>query len=551
MARFPRRSRRATVPTDSRSVGVRNVVAMVVLGLLGVGCGRTEPYDLNVPRPRYPDGGLVMELDAGPDAGVDAGPVPECVLVVTPPSIDFGQVPLNTTSPMEAVTVTDVGDAGCSLGSVGPGSGTDLEFNIARPTDSDLTLAPGQSVQLQVSFTAMSSALPRVRTGTLSFTKSGSGDQSYSVALQATITVGCLLQAAPNPVDFGNVPLNTNATANLTLTNPGDAPCDISNVSLDPTGSPLFSLSNPSPFPFEVVAGGTNTIAMGFIGDDSTAPHQRFTNLFFTVTQPIGLPRFPTQQETVPVQAYINTACVAGSQWIYTVDTTGTFSIFDPQSLTFSDIGPLICFDPMADARPFSMAVDQSTVAWVEYTSGNIYRVDTTTLACTPTSYQVDPNLKDFGMGFVFDPSTGLDTLYVAGTTDAAFTMGHNPSTLGTIAFPSLSLTPVGPIAFGAPELTGTGDGQLWGFAPSDESVNSVAILAQIDPTNGSVINSYPYDSLGTGGYAMKFWGGSLWIFIGNTIYQVDRTNGSIQTALTNSPHEVVGAGVSTCAPLQ
>ena len=555
MARFPCWSRRATVPAESRSVDVRNAVAMVVLGLVGVavGCGRTEPYDLRIPEPRYPDGGRVLELDGGMDGGVDAGPLAACVLLVSPPVIDFGQVPLGSPIRTEDVTVTDIGDAGCSLGDIQLSTGSDPEFHVTPPMGSNPTLLPGETIQLGVRFTATSSALPRLRTATLNLQKAGPQGALSSVGLQATITVGCLLQATPNPLDFGNVSLNTNAAATLTLSNPGDAPCDISHVALDSTGSALFSLPNPSTFPFEVAAGdtGSTTIPVAFAGDDSTAPHQRFTNLFFTVTQPTGLPRLPTHQETVPVQAYINTACMAGSQWIYTVDALGTFSIFDPQSLTFTNIGPLICIDPDASATPFSMAVDQNTVAWVEYTSGNIYQVDTVSLSCTPTSYQVDPNLKNFGMGFVFEPSTGLDTLYVAGLTDTAFKAMYNPSTLATISFPSLTLSPIGPIGFGAPELTGTGDGQLWGFAPATESVNRTDILAQIDPATGNVITSYTYSLNASGGYAMKFWGGSLWIFIGETIFQVDRTNGSIQVALTNSGHDVVGAGVSTCAPLQ
>ena len=81
------------------------------------------------------------------------------------------------------------------------------------------------------------------------------------------------------------------------------------------------------------------------------------------------------------------------------------------------------------------MAVDQQTVGWVEYNDGYIYRLDIKTLSCASTNFQPDPELGNFGMSFVFQPTTGIDTLYVAGSP----IVGSGPSTLGTIAFPSLT----------------------------------------------------------------------------------------------------------------
>jgi hypothetical protein len=49
----------------------------------------------------------------------------------------------------------------------------------------------------------------------------------------------------------------------------------------------------------------------------------------------------------------------------------------------------------------------------------------------------------------------------------------------------------------------------------------------------------------------MKFWGGSFWIFTGAQVYQVDRSTGFLSVAVSDGGPFVVGAGVSTCAPLQ
>ena len=53
---------------------------------------------------------------------------------------------------------------------------------------------------------------------------------------------------------------------------------------------------------------------------------------------------------------------------------------------------------------PFSMGVDRSATAWVLYDSGELFRVDTTSLACTVTDVDVAQlGLLNFGMGFSTD----------------------------------------------------------------------------------------------------------------------------------------------------
>jgi hypothetical protein len=222
------------------------------------------------------------------------------------------------------------------------------------------------------------------------------------------------------------------------------------------------------------------------------------------------------------------------------------FSRFDPASLTFNDIAKLNC--PSAFS-PFSMAVDQHAVAWVLYGDGHIFRVDTGTAQCQATTFQVGQHgLSTFGMGFVFNPTTGIDTLYIAGGTFPT----QRSSTLATISFPALTVSTVGTISAGWPELTGTGDGELWGFVPSFASVNGQSLMLKIDPTNATELARYPYTGLTSGSWAVKFWGGSFWIFLGPAIYQVPRTTpDKVITAIANTGRDIVGAGVSTCAPVQ
>ncbi len=137
-------------------------------------------------------------------------------------------------------------------------------------------------------------------------------------------------------------------------------------------------------------------------------------------------------------------------------------------------------------------------------------------------------------MSFLFNSATGVDTLYVAN------------SELGTIAFPSLALTYIAALGVPQGELAGTGDGQLWDFALTDST------LYQLDPATGQVIETLPVATSGVeGGYAMKFWGGSFWIFIGNAVFEVPRSTGVATEVLSNDGYDIVGAGVSDCAPVQ
>jgi hypothetical protein len=249
---------------------------------------------------------------------------------------------------------------------------------------------------------------------------------------------------------------------------------------------------------------------------------------------------------SVPLSAYVNSVCVEASQWIYTVDGSGLFSRFDPATTTFTDIGRLDCPDYNG---AFSMAVDQNAVAWVLYQDGNVFKVDTATGKCQSTSFQVGQHgLYNFGMGFVFDPSTGLDTLYIAGGGSLGST---TRSELATVSFPSLVVTPVG-TTDGWPELSGTGDGTLWGFFPGSNSPTGFSTLVRIDPATGATLETYTYKDMPSyGNWAMKFWGGSFWIFLGNSTYRVDRTSlTTFHTIIANGSHAIVGAGVSTCAPL-
>ena len=83
-----------------------------------------------------------------------------------------------------------------------------------------------------------------------------------------------------------------------------------------------------------------------------------------------------------------------------------------------------------------------------------------------------------FGMGFVYEPST----VWTPYTSRAVPAQTARPGkSLATVSFPSLLVTPVAPISAGQMELTGTGDGGLWGFIPGCASSTGQSMLLQIE----------------------------------------------------------------------
>ncbi|MGC4123034.1 MAG: choice-of-anchor D domain-containing protein [Myxococcales bacterium] len=502
---------------------LRWIAALATLASL-CGCGRTDP--------------LVERQTAATD-----GSVAVCDLEITPDSVDFGDVPLGTQF-TRTLSVRNVSRAHCDVARMEIGEGSDSEFSLLFPPPTPFVLVPGQTRHVSVAFDARSRDLPRERLGSVTFVTTAI-EALVSVPLRARILIGCDLSITPALMDFGTVRLNKSAAASVMLANQGDAPCDVSNLALAPGSDRLFSVPADQATAFTVPPGGLVPLNGAFSARDSTEPHERTGTLAFTRSQPSGLPLTPTVELTVPMKAFIDTACLDGSQWIYTVAQDGRFATFNPQKLEYTDIGTLSC---PGYGSPFSMAVDQNAVAWVEFNDGGLYQVDTKTAACSATSFVSNPKVTNFGMGFVYDPDTGIDTLFVAG----GYGWGQIPSTLASISFPSLQTTVVGEIDFGAPELTGTGDGELWGYAPAFISASGITTLAHIDQKSGRVLASreYPQISEANGSWALAFWGGSFWLFLGDSIYEVKRNTLEARQVLSFTGRHVVGVGVSTCAPL-
>ena len=245
-------------------------------------------------------------------------------------------------------------------------------------------------------------------------------------------------------------------------------------------------------------------------------------------------------------------ACSQAATLVYAIATDGVLRSFNPATLAFTTIGPLGC---NTSALPNSMAVDRTATAWVNMADGSLWKVSTRDASCEATSYQLgqlDRRIR--GMGFATDSAQATAESLYACTTDY---VKHTGGGLAKINLPSLTLTLVGDYTNGLGgsecELTGTGDARLFGFF----ATLSPPKLAEIDERTAATPSPITLGGVDTTlSYAFSFWGGDFWFYtqgsgVGSTVthykYATDR---SYETAIQDTGFTIVGAGVSTCAPL-
>jgi hypothetical protein len=248
------------------------------------------------------------------------------------------------------------------------------------------------------------------------------------------------------------------------------------------------------------------------------------------------------------------TSCPMETQFVYVVTADNSLYRFNPPTLAFTLVGVLQCPD-LTGGTPFSMSVDRNGLAWVVFTDGTLYTASTTTAKCSATKFVPNQHgFSTFGMGFSANgPNSTQDTLFV---TDSPYTTSVTTvKGLATLNTSTLTLTPIGMYdkLDARAEMTGTGDGHLWGAFEGTPYV-----IAEIDKTNAHILSQAPQTSVNyapdTSSLAFAFWGGSFWLFVGpgtyTDVFEYKPTT-KTTTKVATEQFEIVGAGVSTCAPTQ
>jgi hypothetical protein len=219
-------------------------------------------------------------------------------------------------------------------------------------------------------------------------------------------------------------------------------------------------------------------------------------------------------------------------------------------------VGDVVC--PTA-ADPYSIAVDRSAQAWVVYTDGKLYKVDTATAACTATAFVAGQHgFTSFSMAFAADtPGGDTETLYASGSGVSGSQAG-----LATIDRSTLTLTPVGDYVASpsgsAPitppvYLAGGADAKLGGGF----LLNKNYYIGHFDPTNAHVISTLNESTLlinnqpATNHYAMIPWGTRYHIFVTEGTGTRDYLDHNDEITIEQygvTPLPLLTLGASTCA---
>jgi hypothetical protein len=241
------------------------------------------------------------------------------------------------------------------------------------------------------------------------------------------------------------------------------------------------------------------------------------------------------------------TDCAESAKKIYLVTKEETLYAFNPEvggMSAYTKINQLAC---NSSSTPQSMSVDRSGKAYVFYSSGELFLVDTTNAQCTPlTQYKHPANCLascQLGMGFTADaPSSKNQILYI-----------QSPDFgLSIIDTSSFAVDKKNVFSNIAAELTGGSDGKLFRF-----EANS-AELAEITQATWEVNPIHTFNVQNVGAWAFARYAGVFYMFTASSnglgtsptkTTSYDPVANLETTRDKNLGFTVVGAGQSTCVP--
>ncbi len=253
-------------------------------------------------------------------------------------SLDFGDVTIDKPE-IQSVTLNSTGTAPVTIAS---GTIAGAGFSLVGGGSFPATLAPGQSMTMQVRFSPSTSG---TATGQIVLNSNSSGSNALTVALAGNGTVAptALLSVSNNRLSFGSVTVGTSTTQTVTLNSTGTAPVtvnalDISGAGFVLTPGRLPAVLNPGQsmalqVQFQPSATGTArgqitidsdsssgdaTITLRGIGTAALNPELTVSssNLSFgNVTLSTSTTRFLILRSTGTAPVTVNSATIAGADF--------------------------------------------------------------------------------------------------------------------------------------------------------------------------------------------------------------------------------------------
>jgi len=241
---------------------------------------------------------------------------------VTPPTLDFGNQPVGTTSAAQTVTLANDRPATLNISGITIIGPNWWDFSQSQTNNCGTSLAAGAHCAINLTFTPQATGN---RTATLSIT-TDDPDSPHTAALSGTGAQPAVSLEPPN-LNFGNVRVGTTSGQQaVALINTGTAPLSISSI----TTSAGFGQTSDCPIaPSTLAAGGSCTINVGFTPTQAVQYQGQLTVTDNASGSPHTVGLYGTG--VAPVVSVVPTRLVFANQ------NVGTTS--PPQSVTLTNSG--------------------------------------------------------------------------------------------------------------------------------------------------------------------------------------------------------------------
>jgi hypothetical protein len=180
------------------------------------------------------------------------------------PSLSFASTNVGSTSSdsPQSVQFQNIGNAPLVASSLGVSANFEQVAGSGTPEDcaaSGFTLDPGAECNLSIDFTPQSAgALSGTATLTDNALNAGAPNYAKQVVNLSGTGVGPIVQATPNPMQFGTIAIGSNETMPLTISNTGTGTLTLNSISI--SGHGAYSAVMPDTGCSAGVAGGSSCV---------------------------------------------------------------------------------------------------------------------------------------------------------------------------------------------------------------------------------------------------------------------------------------------------
>ena len=178
-----------------------------------------------------------------------------------PALVEFGNVSAGTVA-IRPVELTNVGTLATTIEAVGLDVEFGAPFERSDTVELPMTLAPGASVALEVTYSPANTGTDEVHQGRLRLVTDHPGTNNQFVLVRGRARHPQLV-VKPAVVNFGWVTVGDKALSDVTLQNSGTDPVEVSSLALVEASDALTLLGAPDP-PVEIQPGETLTISVRF-----------------------------------------------------------------------------------------------------------------------------------------------------------------------------------------------------------------------------------------------------------------------------------------------